>query len=118
MDKIIISDLLARGIIGVNEWERENPQDILINLILYTDIRLAAETDDITKSVNYRTVARKVLAYAESAKKYTVEALAEGIAELCLSEAGVQQVTVRVEKPGAVRFARSVGVQIERSQIS
>jgi FolB domain-containing protein len=116
MDKILIKDLIARGIIGINDWERENPQEILINITLFTDIQKAAQADDIAYSVNYRTIAKKVLAHAETAQRLTVEALAVDIARLCLSETGVKKVAVRVEKPGAVRFAGSVGVEIERSK--
>jgi len=116
MDKVIIRDLAARGIIGLNDWEREKPQEILINIVLYTDLRKAGDCDDISDSVNYRTVAKKVMAHAESANRLTVEALAADLARLCLEEPGVQKVEVRVEKPGAVRFARSVGVEIERSR--
>jgi FolB domain-containing protein len=116
MDKVIIKDLVARGIIGLNEWERETPQEILINLALYTDLRKAGEMDDIGDSVNYHNVAEKAQAHAESAGRFTVEALADDLARLCLEEPGVQKVQVRVEKPGAVRFVRSVGVEIERSK--
>jgi len=116
MDKVIIKDLLARGVIGVNDWEREIRQDILINIELITDTRRAAETDDIADCVSYSDLARKVLAHAESAARFTVEALANDLAKICLAEKNVQRVTVRVEKPGAVRFARSVGVEIERSR--
>lgn len=116
MDKVIIKDLLARGIIGVNDWERKRPQDILINIILFTDISRAAESDNINDCVNYSAVAKKVLSHAESSQRLTVEALANDLAKLCLEEKGVRKVTVRVEKPGAVRFAESVGVEIERSQ--
>jgi FolB domain-containing protein len=115
MDQILIKDLVARGIIGVKDWERVKPQEILINIILFADLRTAGETDRLTDTVNYSTVAKKVLAYAESAERLTVEALAADLARLCLSEPGVLKVRVRVEKPGAVRFARSVGVEIERS---
>ena len=114
MDKVIIKDIVARGIIGINDWEREKKQEILINIILFTDLSKAGETDDIKDCVNYRTVSKKVIAYAESAEKYTVEALASDLAKLCLEEAGVKKVRVRVEKPGAIRFASSVGVEIER----
>ena len=114
MDKIIIKDLLVRGIIGLNDWEREKPQDILINIVLFTDIKKAGETDNIRYSANYRTVAKKTIAHAETAARFTVEALAEDIAKLCLEEPHVQKVQLRVEKPGAVRFAESVGVEIER----
>ena len=116
MDKVIIRNLRARGIIGVNTWEREKPQEILINLVLFTDTRAAEASDDIANCVNYRTVAKKVLAHAESAARYTVEALAGDLARLCLEEPGVVRVQVRVEKPGAVRFADAVGVEIERAR--
>ena len=115
-DKILIRNLRGRGILGVNDWERRAPQEILINLELFTDLRRAGETDDLAHSINYRTVAKKVLAHAERAARFTVEALAEDIARLCLAEPGVKRVRVRVEKPGAVRFADSVGVEIERER--
>jgi FolB domain-containing protein len=116
MDKVIIKDLLARGIIGVNDWERKRPQDILINITLYADTSRAAETDNIKDCVDYSTVSKKVLAHAETSQRLTVEALANDLAKLCLQENGVQKVMVRVEKPGAVRFSKSVGVEVERSR--
>lgn len=114
MDKIFISDLLIRGVIGISEREREFPQDILVNIVIFSDISVAGQTDNVEDSVNYRTVAKKVLAHTETIKRYTVEALAEDIAKLCLAEPKVKSVQVKVEKPGAVRFSRSVGVEIER----
>jgi FolB domain-containing protein len=116
MDQIFIKDLVARGIIGVNPSEREKPQEILINIVLFADLEQAGQTDNLEDTVSYRTVAKRALAHAESAKRFTVEALAADIARLCLEEAGVIKVRVRVEKPGAVRFARSVGVEIERGR--
>ena len=116
MDKVIIKDLLVRGIIGVNDWERNRPQNILINIILFTDTRPAALTDNLDDCVNYSTMSKKVLAHAETVNRLTVEALANDLARVCLEEKGVQKVIVRVEKPGAVRFAESVGVEIERSR--
>ncbi|MGB8251690.1 MAG: dihydroneopterin aldolase, partial [Anaerolineaceae bacterium] len=74
----------------------------------------AGKSDTLTDSVNYRTVAKAVIAHTQSAKRFTVEALAEDIAAICLVQPGVVSATVRVEKPGAVRYARSVGVEIER----
>lgn len=117
MDKIFINNLVARGIIGINDWEREKPQEIRINIVIFSDLEKAGKLDDISKSVNYKTVAKKAIALAESAKRYTVEALASDIAALCLKETGVLKVRVRVEKPGAVRFSESVGVEIERSKL-
>ena len=118
MDKVFIKDLIARGIIGINDWEREKPQDILINITMFADLRKAGTTDDISDCVNYRTTAKKVLSHAESANRFTVEALANDLAKICLEEPKVSIVIVRVEKPGAVRFADSVGVEIERRQES
>jgi FolB domain-containing protein len=114
MDHILIKDLLARGVIGISDRERAQPQDILVNIVIFTDTRQAAVSDNIQDCVNYRTVAKKILAHVETIQRHTVEALANDIAGLCLEEKGVQGVRVRVEKPGAVRFSRSVGVEIER----
>jgi FolB domain-containing protein len=116
MDKILIKDLLIRGVIGISEREREQPQDILVNIEISADISAAGKSDNVEDSVNYRTIAKKVLAHTETIKRYTVEALAEDIAKLCLEDNKVQSVLVRVEKPGAVRFSRSVGVEIIRKQ--
>lgn len=116
MDKIIIRDLIARGIIGINDWEREKPQEILINIELWVDLHKAGESDDLHDSVSYRTIAKRAQAHAETAGRLTVEALASDLARICLEEPGVQRVLVRVEKPGAVRFTRSVGVEIERTR--
>jgi len=116
MDKVFIKDLLVRGIIGVNDWERKRPQDILINITVFTDTRRAGETDDIRDSVDYSRLARKVQAHAETAARLTVEALANDLARLCLEQTGVVRAIVRVEKPAAVRFSRSVGVEVERSR--
>ena len=116
MDQILITDLVARGIIGINEWEREKPQEILINIVLFADLQKAGTSDNIQDSVDYRAVAKKAILHAETARRLTVEALAADIARLCLEVPGVLKVRVRVEKPGAVRFSRSVGVEIERTK--
>ena len=116
MDKVIIKNLLARGIIGVNDWERKRPQNILINITMLTDTHQAAQTDNLEDCVNYSTMSKRILAHAENVNRLTVEALANDLAKICLEEKRVQTVIVRVEKPGAVRFAESVGVEIERSR--
>lgn len=116
MDKTFIKDLLVRGIIGIRDWEREKVQDILINITVFSDTHQAAETDDIAYCVDYSTLAKKVQTHAETAARLTVEALANDLAKICLQEDKVQKVIVRVEKPGAVRFAKSVGVEIERKR--
>ena len=116
LDQIFITDLLARGIIGISETEREKPQEILINLVLFVNTYKAGKSDNLEDSINYRTIAKRVLAHAETAARQTVEALAADLARLCLEETGVEKVRVRVEKPGAVRFSRSVGIEIERER--
>jgi FolB domain-containing protein len=116
MDKILIKDLLLRGIIGINEEERRNKQDILINITLFADTSPAGRSDSIEDAVNYRTLTKKIIQHVETTARFTVEALAADLAELCLADARVERCQVRVEKPGALRFARSVGIEIERSR--
>jgi FolB domain-containing protein len=116
MDKIIIRDLLAHGILGVNDDERKNTQDILINLVLFTDTTHAAQSDDIAHCINYHSLAKKTKALVENARRFTVEALANDIAKLCLTYERVQKVQVRVEKPEAISYTSTVGVIIERSR--
>ena len=114
MDQIFIKDLLIRGVIGISDREREQPQDILVNVTINTDIHAAGMSDKVEDSVNYRTVGKMILAHVEKVQRYTVEALATDIAEMILEDPKVESVSVRVEKPGAVRFSKSVGVEIER----
>lgn len=114
-DQVEIKDLLLRGIIGINDWEREKKQDILINITMYGDLRAAGESDSIDDTINYRTVAKQVIDLVENSEPHTVEALAADVAGICLSTPGVERARVSIEKPGALRFARSVGVTIERS---
>lgn len=116
MDQVMIRDLIARGIIGVYDWERQEPQEILINVVLFADLTRAGKSDDLADCVNYHSLARKIQAHAETVGRLTVEALAADLAGICLEDPVVQKVRVRVEKPGAVRFVRSVGVEIERSR--
>lgn len=114
MDQVIIKDLLVRGILGIREWERNKEQDILINLCIWTDTRQAAISDDIADCVDYSALAKRIAAHVQAAKRGTVEALANDIATICLHDANAHKASVRVEKPGAVRFAASVGVLVER----
>jgi FolB domain-containing protein len=117
MDKIVIKDLLVRGIIGINPEERTKLQDILINVVLYADIRQAGRSDEIGDAVNYKTITKRVIEHVENSSDYLVEKLVTDIARIILTEfEGVERVKVRVEKPGALRFARSVGIEIERSR--
>lgn len=117
MDKIIVRDLLLRGIIGINPDERVKKQDILINLLMYADIRQAAASDDIADAVDYKRITKRIIEHVEEAQDFLVEKLVTDIARMILMEnEAVQKVQVRVEKPGALRFAESVGIEIERTR--
>ncbi len=115
-DCVEIEDLLVRTVIGVNDWERRDRQDVLINVCMFTDTRPAGRSDDIADALNYRSVAKRIIEMAEASRFFLVERLAEEIARICVQEFGVPKVRVKVEKPGAVRFSRSVGVTIERER--
>lgn len=115
-DRIRICDLLVRCILGINESERREKQDVVINLAICTDLRKSGKSDRIEDTVDYRALKKRILAMVENSHYFLEEALAEAVAELCLSDPGVRQVEVRVEKPNALRFARSVAVEITRKR--
>ena len=115
-DKILIKDLLLRCIIGINESERREKQDVLISVAMWVDLSEAAKTDDVSKTVDYKRVTKDVIKLVEKSEFFLVEALAESIAKVCLQHEKVGKVRVTVEKPGALRFARSVGVSILRKR--
>jgi FolB domain-containing protein len=116
MDRILIKDLLVRCVIGVRDEERRDKQDVLINLSLLVDLRKAGVSDRLEDSVDYRAVTKQILSMAESSQFHLAEYMAQAVADICLGHPSVQEATVRVEKPGAVRFARSVGVEIVRKR--
>jgi FolB domain-containing protein len=115
-DQIHIRDLLLRAVIGINDEERRDRQDVLINICLYADLRRPGLTDAIRDTINYRTLTKRIIQLVEDSQFYLVEKLAAEIAAICLDDLSVRRVQVRVEKPGALRFARSVGVEIDRTR--
>ncbi|MCC6606515.1 MAG: dihydroneopterin aldolase [Anaerolineae bacterium] len=116
MDKIIIRDLLLRGIIGINPDERVKQQDILINMVIWADIRQAAASDAIEDAVDYKSITKRVIQHVEESSDFLVERLVTDLARMVITEFGVERVMVRVEKPTALRFAASVGIEIERTR--
>ena len=116
MDKVIVKDLLVRGILGINPDERVKKQDILINIVIFADIRRAATTDAIDDAVNYKNITKRVIEHVEASADFLVEKLVTDLARIIITEFGVERVRVRVEKPGALRFAASVGIEIERTR--
>lgn len=115
-DQIHIKDLLLRAIVGINPEEREKRQDVLISITLSVDTRQAGLSDQIEDAVNYRTLTKRVIRMVEASCFYLVERLAAEIAAICLTDPRVEAVRVLVEKPGALRFARSVGVELVRTR--
>ena len=117
-DKIYIRDLAIRCIIGVNEDERTEKQDVIINVILFTDTGKAGQTDALEDSVDYKKVKKAIISLVESSEFLLIEKLADEIAKVCLDDAKVQKVDVTVDKPGALRYTRSVAVEIVRTRES
>jgi len=114
MDIVYIRDLRIDTIIGIYDWERQVKQTVSIDLEMASDIRKAAETDDIQYALNYKAVSKRLIAYVENRNALLVETLAEEITRLIRDEFHVPWLRLRLSKPGAVRGARDVGLIIER----
>ena len=114
MDRIFITALTAEAVIGIYDWEREVKQRLEIDLEIWMDLRAAATSDAIEDTLNYKSVAKRVLAFVEASRYRLVEALAGEIARIVLEEFEVARVRVTVHKPGAIRHSRDVGVIVER----
>jgi dihydroneopterin aldolase len=116
MDIVYIRDLRIDTIIGIYDWEREVRQTVSIDLEMASDIRKAAETDDIQYALNYKAVSKRLIAYVENRNALLVETLAEELAQVIRTEFNVPWLRLRLSKPGAVRGARDVGLLIERGE--
>ena len=117
MDKIIIKNLLVRGILGLNPDERVKEQDILVNLTLFTDIKNPGISDDPADAVDYKQVKLCAMKHIEESSDHLVEKLTTDIARILLTKfERIDKISVRVEKPFALRFTDSVGIEIERTR--
>jgi D-erythro-7,8-dihydroneopterin triphosphate epimerase len=116
MDRILIRDLRARCIIGINEEERREKQDVVVNLAISADLGTAGRSDRFEDAVDYRDLKKRIVAMVEDSRFLLLEALAEAVADVCLEHPMVSQVQVTLDKPYALRFARSVGVEIVRGR--
>jgi len=114
MDKIYIRDLTVQCIIGLYPEERTNKQEVIINVTMETDLRKAGLSDDLNDTVDYKTVKLDILNLAEKSEFKLIESLAERISEICLKADGVQRTNITIDKPGALRFCKSVAVEITR----
>jgi FolB domain-containing protein len=114
LDRIHIRDLQLRCVIGTTQEERREKQDVVINITMYADLRPSGKSDRIEDTVDYKAVKKRVLAMVEDSSCTLVERLAERVADICLAEPRVRRAAVSIDKPGALRFARSVAVEIVR----
>jgi dihydroneopterin aldolase len=114
MDIIFLKELKVETIIGVFDWERKIKQTVVLDLEMATDIRKAATTDNLDDTLNYKAVAKRLIDFISQSEFHLVETLAERVAEIILTEFSVPWVRVQLNKPGAVRCSRDVGVIIER----
>lgn len=115
-DSIFLRELKVETIIGVWDWERKIRQTVSIDLEMGSDIRRAAKTDSIDDTLNYKAVSKRVQQFVADSEFQLVETMAEKIAEVVLSEFELPWIQVRVSKPGAIRGAKDVGVQIHRTK--
>ena len=114
MDIVYIRDLKIETVIGIYDWEREIKQTISLDVEMAHDIRRAAETDNIEDTLNYKAVAKRMIAFIGESEFLLVETMAEKCAAIILSEFSVPWLRLRLSKPGAVRGSQDVGVIIER----
>lgn len=118
MDKIFLSELKVDTVIGIWDWERKIRQTVVIDLEMSADIAKAAATDRVEDTLNYKSVAKRIQSFVADSSFQLVETLAERIAGIIRDEFDVKWVKVRVNKPGAIRGSRDVGILIERGQWS
>ena len=116
MDKIFLSELKVDTIIGIWEWERRIRQTVVIDLEMSADIARAAASDEVADTLNYKLVAKRIQGFVADSSFQLVETLAERIAGIIRDEFDVAWVKVRVNKPGAIRGSKAVGVLIERGE--
>ncbi len=114
MDKIFLSALSVECIVGIWEWERRVKQTVVIDIEMAADIRKAAATDRIDDTIDYKKVAKRLIAFVGESQFQLVETLTEQIAKVVITEFGVPWVKVHLNKRGAIRGARDVGIEIER----
>jgi dihydroneopterin aldolase len=113
-DRIFLRGLSAQCIIGFIDWERRTPQTLLVDLEIPCDCARAARSDRVEDTVDYKRVAKRVLGWLPTTQFQLVESLAQNLAMLLLSEFPIEWIRVSINKPGAIRDSRDVGVSIER----
>ena len=115
-DRIFLRGLSVDCIIGFIDWERRIKQTVVIDIELPVDCRHAAVTDEVTDTLDYKKVSKRIIAFVEGSQFKLVETLAHKIAMLILEEFRVEWVRLSVNKPGAIRGSRDVGISLERTK--
>jgi dihydroneopterin aldolase len=115
-DRIFLHGLTAECIIGFIDWERRVRQTVVVDLEMPVDCRHAALTDEVADTLDYKKVAKRALEFVSTSEFKLVETLAHRLALVVLGEFGVEWVRVSLNKPGAIRNSRDVGVVIERTR--
>lgn len=115
-ERIVIRNLRLRCIVGINDNERHQKQDVLLNIEMWADLSGAIRGDDVRETVDYKVVTKQIIGAVESSSYFLVETLASAVADICMSNGRVVRAKVLVEKPGALRFADSVGVEVTREK--
>ena len=117
MDKVFIEDLEVETIIGIFGWEREVKQIVRISIEMSFDISKAGKSDKIDDALDYKKIGKSIVNLVENSSFFLVEKMAEEIALLVLKNKQIKDIKLRVEKPGALRGSKSVGVEILRSRL-
>jgi D-erythro-7,8-dihydroneopterin triphosphate epimerase len=111
-----IENIRLRTIVGIYEWEKNNKQDVIINVELEFDGSAAIKSDQISDSVNYKTINKEIIGHVENGNFDLIEKIAGDVLEIIMKDKKVQKATVKVDKPGALRFTDSVSVQLSRTK--
>ena len=116
-DRIQIRDLSLTAILGVHDWERKEPREVILDLSIETDLAKAGRSDDLADTIHYGVLVRQLTEHVEKSSYLLLEGLAESVARLALEQfPAIDAITVRVDKPGAVQDARLVAVEIRRAR--
>lgn len=107
---IRIKNLRLRTIIGINQWERKEKQDVVINVEIHYDGTRAAETDDIRDTIDYKKIVKEIISEVSQTHYYLLDRLADHILKLIMSKKRVESAVVEIDKPHALRFSDSVSI--------
>ena len=113
MATIRITDLSLKTIIGIFDWERKQKQEVVINVELEFNASKAVKSDRVKDTVDYKAITKKIIGHVEASKYFLLEKMSDSVLKIVLEDSKVKWARVRIDKPGALRFARSVSVELE-----